>query len=126
MGLLHIRARVKYNPTTANLKPVDTKLQELFSDMTGDLYTSGTQTIGNGSEEVIVVDADFTAQGWWFIINLDTTNDVWVGKVKVSVDGDGLNITIKKGEFALFRAKGAVYAKASAGSPIIQYWAWEL
>lgn len=117
---LHIRAAIDYNPTTDYLRSVTTKLRDKYISMSGSDYTHGTQEIGT-TEEAISVSNEIGTQGWWFVQNLDDTNYVELGKVKVSADGDAMSMKLKPGEFCLFRATSALYAKADTAAVSIEF-----
>ena len=120
-----IRAQLKllYNPVDGD--DISWPLIDLFIDQVGKDFTQGTQEIGV-TEEIIIVSADIGTQGLWLIINLDSTNFVEIGKVKVSSDGDALSMKVKPGEFMFGRATSALYAKADTSACTIRFVCFEL
>ena len=121
---LRVRVKVDYNPASGD--NISFPLKDIFISQTGVDITQGTQSIGTSAEEVIAVGADIATQGWWLIENLDATNFVTIGKVKVSADADALCVKLLAGEVALFRASSALYAKADTGAVNIRYICFEL
>lgn len=121
---LKVEGRIKYNPSNNKVKDVDTGNLEIFVDMSGTDYVSGTQEIGNGSEEAIAENEVATA-GYVFIRNLDDTNFVLVGLADVTNPDDARAIKLKPGEIAMFRANGDIYAQADTGAVRIQYYIFE-
>ena len=121
-----IRAQLKllYNPASGD--DISFPLIDLFIDQAGKDFTQGTQEIGFAAEEIIAVSADIGTQGLWVIINLDSTNFVEIGKVKVSSDGDALSMKVKPGEFMFGRATSALYAKADTSACTIRFVCFEL
>lgn len=121
---LKIEGRIKHSPSNQNVKDIDTGNIEIFVDMDGTDYISGTQSIGSSSEEAIAENEVATA-GYVFIRNLDDTNFVLVGLADVSTDNDARPIKLKPGEIALFRANGDLNAKADTAAVRIQYYIFE-
>lgn len=78
-------------------------------DVTGDAYTSNVQEVGT-SEEVILEGTDLGTPGYVFIKNLDDANYVEVGLTA------SYPVKLKAEEVALFRANGAIYAKANTAA----------
>lgn len=113
---IRIRAKINYSPASGDT--VSLPWKDLFISQTGESYTSGKQLIGT-TEEVIAVSGDIGTQGMWYIENLHASQSVKIGFADVSTADDARPITIDAGEFAIFRATGALYAKASgADTPI--------
>ena len=83
--------------------------------VTGDAFTSGVQSIGTASEEILYQGAELGTLGYVFIINLDATNYIQVG-----ITGQ-YSIRVRAGEFALFRADADIYAKANTGACLVEY-----
>ncbi len=120
---IRIRFKLDYNPASGD--SINVPWKDIYISQTGTDFTTGTQSIGTSAEEAVSVSSDIGTQGWWVIENLDSTNFVEVGKVKVSADGDSLPIKILAGEFAVFRASSSIYAKADTSSVQIRYWCFE-
>lgn len=121
---LKVQGRIKHSPSNKKVKDIDTGNIEIFVDMSGTDYVSGTQEIGNSSEEAIAENEVATA-GYVFIRNLDDTNFVLVGLADVSTSDDARPIKLKPGEIALFRANGDIYAQADTANVRIQYYIFE-
>lgn len=88
--------------------------------MTGNAITHEIQALTT-TEAVLVEGADLGTPGWVFVKNLDTAIDVYIGKVKISSNGDAMCITLSPGESCLFRAKTAIYAMSASGTPSVEY-----
>lgn len=76
--------------------------------VTGTEVSNHIQSIGTTEEAVAV--SDIGTQGYIYAKNLDSTNYVTLGLT------GGLAIKLKAGELALFRAAGAMYAKADTAA----------
>jgi len=83
-------------------------------DVTGDALTHEVQEIGT-SEEALAEGADLGTPGLVYIKNLDATNYVEVG-----ITGQ-YSIKLKAGEFAIYRAAAAQYAKANTAACKVEY-----
>ena len=83
--------------------------------VTGDAFTNEVQAVGT-TEEELTQGADLGTLGWVFLINLDATNYVQVGK------STGVyTIKMKAGEPAFYRHDGTtVYAKADTATCNVQ------
>jgi len=123
---LRVQLKLTYNPASGD--DIKFPLKDVYIDQAGVDFTQGTQSIGTSAEEAIAVSADIGTQGFWLIENLDSTNFVLVGLVKVSADKDAMPIKIPPGKFAFFSAKasGALYAIADTGTCVIRYSCFEL
>lgn len=99
---------------------IDKNPQPWSIDMTGDAYSSGTQSIGVGAHSLLSFSAPVANGGIVFFINLDETNSVEVGG-----DNGGTFVPVVKllaGEGALFRAATkSLYAKATGGTCILEH-----
>jgi len=114
---IRIRAKIDYDPASG--EKVDVPWKDIFISQTGESYTFAKQLIGT-AEEAIVVSGDIGTQGLWYVENLHSSQYVKIGFADVAVADDARPIQINAGEFAIFRASGAIYAKASgADTPII-------
>ena len=121
---IRVQLKLLYNP--ANGDDISFPLIDNFINQTGVDFTQGTQEIGISAEEAIAVSSDIGTQGLWLIQNLDPTNFVSIGKVKVSVDADALGMKLLAGEFMFVRAASALYAKADTSAVSIRYICFEL
>ena len=94
---------------------------------TPNAFMTGLQTVGFATEEAIALGYIQTA-GFVVITNLEATggNFLKAGKVKVTLDGDGMGIKILPGETVVFRANGAPFVLADTAAVDIQYWVFEL
>jgi len=123
---LRVQLKLTYNPASGD--DIKFPLKDVYIDQTGVDFTQGTQSIGFAAEEVIAVSGDIATQGFWIIENLDATNFVLVGLVKVSADKDAMPVKILPGKFAFFSAKasGALYAMADTAAVTIRYTCFEV
>ena len=84
-------------------------------DVTGDAFTHQVQLIGEASEEALVEGTEVGTPGYVFIKNLDDTNSVSVG-----ITGS-YTIELLPGQFALFPAAAAIFAKAITADCNVEY-----
>ena len=98
-------------------------------DMSGTRCAGGAQQIPNGSHELIDINELTTStQGWAYFRNTSSTagQSIALG-IEVSSTFCPV-IEMKPGEVAMFRINKtvatarALYAKAAAGTPVVQYW----
>jgi hypothetical protein len=81
-------------------------------------YSLGVQTIGT-SDETVTLNADLSALGYIFAVNLDATNYVELGYTSGTYFG-----MIKAGEACAFRAGSGlstIHAKANTGACDVEF-----
>ncbi len=86
--------------------------------MTGAEHSQGTQVAG-ATEEALDISSDIGTIGIVVIKNLDATDNILIGLT------GSFPFKLLPGEFTIFRANGAIFIKASANTPSIQYWVFE-
>jgi|TARA_R110002012_G_scaffold116958_1_gene264796 hypothetical protein len=87
-------------------------------DMTGDSVTHGITEVG--ASGTALEHAELAAEGtvgWTFLKNLSSSIDVTIGTHATS----NHVITLKPGEFALFRAAGDLYGDTASGTALVEY-----
>jgi len=83
-------------------------------DIAGDSYVKAVQEIGT-SEELLVEPDALGTPGYVYVKNLDSTNFVEVGLT------GSYTIKLLAGDFCLFPAAAAIYAKADTASCNVEY-----
>jgi hypothetical protein len=74
--------------------------------------------IGLTTGDSVLSKCNVSTIGYVYMKNLDITNNI-----QISDDGTIYALMLKPGEFALFRWNAAaIHAKATAGTPILEYW----
>lgn len=109
---LTLSASIKFTKGTGDALMNVTKSYSDLADVSGTEYYENVQAVGTSAEALLV--ADIGTQGFVLLRNLDTTNFV-----NVSTDAAAHAnpcVKMKAGEFALFRANGALYLKADTGA----------
>ena len=91
------------------------RAETISVDVAGDAFSHEIQEIGT-ADEALVEGAALGTPGYVFIKNLDSTNFVEVGLTS------SYTIKLKAGEVALFRADGAIFAKADTSACNVEYW----
>lgn len=122
---LNMTVTLTYTPTDSAGEQVKVA-PPAFSNtvtMTGDDHTQGTQTIA-AAEEAVLISADIGTTGYVLIKNTGSANAVEIGGVQVSAPQDAMPLSLKAGEFCLFRASEAIYAFSTTGTTV-QYWIFE-
>ena len=109
-GELALSARLIFNKGGASTRGSE----GISVDVTGDSFTQQTQSIPT-SNTALDAGAAIGTQGYIFIKNLDSTNFVTVG-----ITGS-YSMKLLAGEFALFRAAGAIFALADTASCLVEY-----
>lgn len=87
-------------------------------DMSGESFYHAVQNIDTSNETLEVYElSNFDAgeAGYIFAKNLDSTNYIEIGLTS------SYTIKLKAGEFCLFRAAGAVFARANTSACELEY-----
>ena len=90
------------------------KTANIEVDVAGDSYVSAVQEIGT-TEEVLVEPDALGTPGYVYVRNMDATNYVEVGITA------SYTIKLLAGDFALFPAAAAIYAKANTAACNVEY-----
>ena len=125
---IHVRLRLKYNPSLANSQGFDSGLIEFFSSMTGTEFTGWSIQAAGTTEAALTVSGGIGTQGWVIAKNLDSTNNITIGYADVGTDDDARPITILPGKTVIFYSTGgsALYFRCSAGTPKLQFAIFEV
>ena len=115
---LTVSASIAYAPSVANQISISRIEEILRITMTGGDHSQGTQVLST-LEEPLDISSDIGTIGMCFIKNLDATNAVEIGLT------GSFPFQLRATEFCLFRASGAIFVKASAGTPSFQYLVFE-
>uniref|UniRef100_A0A6M3KCC4 Uncharacterized protein n=1 Tax=viral metagenome TaxID=1070528 RepID=A0A6M3KCC4_9ZZZZ len=107
---LTLRTSISFNKGDAKVNRTD----GISVDVTGDAFSHEVQSIPT-SNTALTEGAAVGTPGYVWIKNLDTTNYVTVGLT------GSYAIKLLAGEFALFRAAGAVFALADTASCLVEY-----
>jgi hypothetical protein len=113
------------NELTINL-PSITYIKDPFSEnltpgilqvsVTGKQIAHGS--IGLSTSDTTLTKGNVGTIGYIYFKNKDNTNNVTIGS-----DGTLFNLMLKPGEVAVVRWNAAaVHAKASVGTPVLEYW----
>lgn len=83
-------------------------------DVAGDAFSHEIQSIPT-SNTALTEGAAVGTPGYYLIINLDATNYVEIGLT------NSYAIKLLAGEVCLFRADGAIYAKANTAAVLVEF-----
>lgn len=120
---IKITAGIKYTPSLAGLKGIDSGIREIF-EAAGNDYIHGTQE-ATASETAITANSSIANPGYIMIINTDDETDVLAGFADVSAGDDARPITVKPNSIALFYATGDIYVATASGTARIEYFIFE-
>jgi hypothetical protein len=78
-------------------------------------------SIGLTTGDTTLIKGNITTYGYVYFKNQDATNNIQIGS-----DGTLFPLMLKPGEFGVVRWNAAaIHAKATVGTPILEYWAVE-
>ena len=102
------------NGITINITP---PINPMLADVTGENSMNDVVTLSTSN--TALSKGNISSIGYVFFKNLDATNNILIGS-----DGTTYPMMLKPGEYAFFRwnlAGALLQAKASAGTPVLQY-----